>query len=73
MLLPKRVKHRKHHRGSNRGVSLAGSHVSFGQFGLQATENGQLSSRQIESARRAITRHIKRGGQVWIRAFPDHP
>ncbi|MDO8471677.1 MAG: 50S ribosomal protein L16 [bacterium] len=73
MLLPKRVKHRKHQRGSNRGVAAQGCHVNFGQFGLQALENGQLSSRQIESARRAITRHIKRGGQVWIRVFPDHP
>jgi len=73
MLLPKRTKFRKKQRGKNRGVTTGGSKIDFGQIGLQAVENGVLSSRQIESARRAITRYIKRGGQVWIRVFPDHP
>lgn len=73
MLLPKKVKYRKSHRGKNRGQAYRGNKISFGEFGLQATEGGLVSSRQIESARRAITRYIKRGGQVWIRIFPDHP
>ncbi len=73
MLIPKRAKFRKRQRGKNRGITTGGSKIDFGQIGLQAVENGFLSSRQIESARRAITRYIKRGGQVWIRVFPDHP
>lgn len=73
MLLPKKVRYRKSHRGKNRGLAYRGNKISFGDFGLQATESGLISSRQIEAARRAITRYIKRGGQVWIRIFPDHP
>lgn len=73
MLLPKKVKYRKSHRGKNRGQAYRGNKISFGEFGLQAIEGGLISSRQIEAARRAITRYIKRGGQVWIRIFPDHP
>ena len=71
MLMPKRVKHRKQHRGRRTGMALRGSLVSFGEFGLQALEPTWLDSRQIEAARRAITGHIKRGGKVWIRIFPD--
>src|SRR5438876_720541 len=70
MLMPKRVKYRKPHRGSRGGVATRGSQVSFGEYGLQALEAAWLDSRQIESARRAITGHIKRGGKVWIRIFP---
>lgn len=73
MLSPKRVKYRKRQKGRMRGVAFRGSEVSFGQFGLQATECGFMSARQIEAARIAMTRHIKRGGQVWIRVFPDKP
>jgi large subunit ribosomal protein L16 len=73
MLLPKRVKHRKVQKGRMRGKSLRGNRVSFGQYGLQATCCGWVSNRQIEAARVAITRHIKRGGKVWIRIFPDKP
>ncbi|MEK7184341.1 MAG: 50S ribosomal protein L16 [Patescibacteria group bacterium] len=73
MLLPKRLKHRKQHRGKRRGIDTRGSELAFGKFGLKATTRGWMSSRQIESARRAITRHILRGGQVWIRIFPDKP
>jgi len=73
MLMPKRVKHRKVQRGRMRGTPRRGCEVSFGQFGLQATECGWVSNRQIEAARIAITRHIKRGGKVWIRVFPDKP
>ena len=73
MLAPKRVKHRKTHKGRMRGKSQRGNKVSFGQFGLQSTECGWISNRQIESARVAMTRHIKRGGKVWIRIFPDKP
>lgn len=73
MLLPKKVKYRKAQRGKNRGQALRGNQINFGEFGLQAIEANLVSSRQIESARRAITRYIKRGGQVWIRIFPDHP
>lgn len=73
MLLPKKVRYRKSHRGKNRGLAYRGYKINFGDFGLQATESGLISSRQIEAARRAITRYIKRGGQVWIRIFPDHP
>jgi large subunit ribosomal protein L16 len=70
MLMPKRVKYRKPHRGSRGGTAQRGSQVSFGEFGLQALEATWLDSRQIEAARRAITGHIKRGGKVWIRIFP---
>ena len=71
MLLPKKVKYRKQQRGRHRGMAQRGSSVNFGEYGLQALENGLLSSRQIEAARRAMTRQMKRGGQVWIRIFPD--
>lgn len=73
MLSPKRVKHRKSHKGRMRGKSYRGNKVSFGDFGLQTTECGWITNRQIESARVAMTRHIKRGGKVWIRIFPDKP
>ena len=73
MLAPKRVKHRKVHKGRMRGKAHRGNKVSFGDFGLQATECGWITNRQIESARVAMTRHIKRGGKVWIRIFPDKP
>ncbi len=73
MLAPKRVKHRKTHKGRMRGVASRGNRVSFGEYGLQATEPAHISNRQIESARVAMTRHIKRGGKVWIRIFPDKP
>ena len=73
MLAPKRVKYRKQFKGKMRGKALRGSKVSFGEFGLQATEPAWITNRQIESARIAMTRHIKRGGKVWIRIFPDKP
>jgi len=73
MLLPKRTKYRKQHKGRNRGLATTGNKVSFGEFGLKATGRGRMTSRQIEAARRTITRHIKRGGRVWIRVFPDKP
>ena len=73
MLAPKRVKHRKTHKGRMRGMAHRGNKVSFGEYGLQATEPTWISNRQIESARVAMTRHIKRGGKVWIRIFPDKP
>lgn len=73
MLQPKRTKFRKQHKGRNRGVATRGSKVSFGEYGLKATTRGRLTARQIEAARRAMTRHIKRGGRVWIRIFPDKP
>ncbi len=73
MLQPKRTKFRKQHKGRNRGLALRGSKVSFGEFGLKATGRGRLTARQIEAARRAMTRHIKRGGKIWIRVFPDKP
>jgi large subunit ribosomal protein L16 len=73
MLLPKRVKHRKTHRGRRKGVAIRGSEIAFGQFGLQAVEDCYMSNRQIEAARRAMTRHVKRGGKIWIRVFPDKP
>ena len=73
MPAPKRVKHRKTHKGRMRGKAYRGNKVSFGEFGLQTTECGWISNRQIESARVAMTRHIKRGGKVWIRIFPDKP
>ena len=73
MLQPKKVKHRKMFKGRLRGKALRGNEVSFGDFGLQATSTGFLTARQIEAARIAMTRHIKRGGKVWIRVFPDKP
>jgi large subunit ribosomal protein L16 len=73
MLQPKRTKFRKTQKGRNRGLAQVGNRVSFGEFGLQATTRGFLTARQIESARRAITRHVKRGGKLWIRVFPDKP
>jgi len=73
MLQPKRVKHRKAHRGNLRGKAQAGNTLAFGDFGLQALESAWVTSRQIEAARRAMTRHIRRGGKVWIRIFPDKP
>jgi large subunit ribosomal protein L16 len=73
MLMPKKVKHRKHHRGRMRGRAKGGDTIAFGDYGLQALEPGWITARQIEAARIAITRHIKRGGKVWIRIFPDKP
>ena len=73
MLQPKRTKFRKMHKGRNRGLALRGNKVSFGEFGLKATDRGRLTARQIEAARRTMTRHIKRGGKIWIRVFPDKP
>jgi len=73
MLMPKRVKYRKAHRGRMRGAAHSGASVTFGEFGLQAQDRAWITSQQIEAARRAITRFIKRGGKLWIRVFPDHP
>lgn len=73
MLAPKRVKFRKQQKGHRRGMAIRGSAISFGDFGLKALGNGYATSRQIEAARVAITRHVKRGGNVWIRIFPDKP
>ncbi len=73
MLQPKRTKYRKQHKGRNRGLANVGSSVSFGEFGLKATSRGRLTARQIEAARRALTRHVKRGAKIWIRVFPDKP
>jgi large subunit ribosomal protein L16 len=73
MLQPKRTKFRKQQKGKNRGLAHRGSTVSFGEFALKAVEHGRLTARQIESARRAISRAIKRGGKIWIRVFPDKP
>lgn len=73
MLLPKRTKFRKSQKGKNRGLAKGGSGLDFGQFGLQSQTHGLVTSRQIEAARRAITRQMKRGGQVWIRVFPHKP
>jgi large subunit ribosomal protein L16 len=73
MLQPKRTKFRKQHKGRNRGLAQRGSKVSFGEFALKAIGRGRLTARQIEAARRAMTRHIKRGGKIWIRVFPDKP
>ncbi len=73
MLQPKRTKFRKQHKGRNRGLADRGSSVSFGEYGLKAVARGRLTARQIESARRAITRHVKRTGKLWIRVFPDQP
>ncbi len=73
MLQPKKVKHRKVQKGRMKGKAHRGSEVSFGEYGLQATDRGRLTSRQIEAARIAMTRHVKRGGKIWIRIFPDKP
>jgi len=73
MLQPARRKYRKEQKGRNKGVASVGNKVSFGDFGLKAVGRGRLTARQIESARRAMTRHIKRGGRIWIRIFPDKP
>jgi large subunit ribosomal protein L16 len=73
MLQPKRTKFRKQHKGRNTGLALTGSSVAFGEFGLKATARGRLTARQIEAARRAISRHVKRGGKLYIRIFPDKP
>jgi large subunit ribosomal protein L16 len=71
VLIPKRVKYRKMHRGRRQGIATRGATVAFGDYGLQAIEAAWMSNRQIEAARRAMTRHVKRGGQIWIRVFPD--
>ena len=71
MLQPAKTKFRKYHKGRNYGVATRGAKVSFGEFGLKAIDRGRLTARQIEAARRAMTRHIKRGGRIWIRIFPD--
>ena len=73
MLQPRRVKYRKQHRGRRRGTAQAGSTLSFGEFGLQATECGRMTAQQIEAARVAMTRHVKRGAKIWVRVFPDKP
>lgn len=73
MLQPKRTKFRKQHKGRNRGLALRGSSVSFGDFGLKSLGRGRITARQIEAARRTITRHVKRSGKMWIRIFPDKP
>lgn len=73
MLQPKRTKFRKQQKGRNTGYATSGNRVSFGEFGLRSLTRGRLTARQIEAARRALTRHIKRGGKVWIRVFPDKP
>jgi large subunit ribosomal protein L16 len=73
MLMPRKVKHRKQQRGRTKGVSKGGTHLAFGDYGIQALEPGWITARQIEAARIAMTRHIKRGGKVWINIFPDKP
>lgn len=73
MLMPKKVKHRKQFKGRMKGAASSGTDLNFGDFGLQALECGFLSARQIEAARRAMTRYVKRGGKIWIRVFPDKP
>ena len=73
MMMPKKVKFRKQQRGRRRGLATRGAQISFGEFGLQALEPGWLTARQIEAARIAMTRHVKRGGKIWIRIFPDKP
>jgi large subunit ribosomal protein L16 len=71
--MPKKVKHRKQHRGRRSGKAKGGTEISFGEYGIQAQESGWITARQIEAARIAMTRHVKRGGKVWIRVFPDKP
>src|SRR3546814_1928854 len=73
MLQPKRTKYRKMHKGRNDGLAWNGNLVSFGEYGLKATQTGQITARQIEAARRSISRYVKRGGKMWIRVFPDKP
>ena len=73
MLQPARTKYRKQQKGRNTGVATRGNKVSFGEYGLKATTRGRLTARQLEAARRAMSRHIKRGGRIWIRVFPDKP
>jgi large subunit ribosomal protein L16 len=73
MLQPKRTKFRKQQKGRNRGLALNGNKVSFGEYGLKAVSRGRITARQIEAARRAMTHHVKRGGKIWIRIFPDVP
>ena len=73
MLQPKRTKFRKQQKGRNRGLAQRGSRVSFGEYGLKAVGRGRLTARQIEAGRRAMTRHVRRGGKIWIRVFPDKP
>ena len=73
MLQPKRTKFRKQHKGRNRGLANRGSSVEFGKYGLKSTGRGRLTARQIEAGRRAMTRRVRRGGQIWIRVFPDKP
>jgi large subunit ribosomal protein L16 len=73
MLQPKKTKFRKMHKGRNRGLAQSGNKVVFGDFGLKAVERGRMTARQIEAARRAMTRHVKRNGKIWIRVFPDKP
>lgn len=73
MLQPKRTKYRKQHKGRNRGLALRGNKVNFGDFGLQSVDRGRITARQIEAARRAMSRYVKRGGKIWIRIFPDKP
>lgn len=73
MLLPKKMKHRKVRKGRNDGVATSGNYIAFGDFGLQSQQNNDITSRQIEASRQAMTRHIKRGGKIWIRIFPHLP
>jgi large subunit ribosomal protein L16 len=73
MMQPKRTKYRKQMKGTNKGLAFNGNKVSFGEFGLKSTEHGRITARQIEAARRVITRYVKRGGKLWIRIFPDVP
>jgi large subunit ribosomal protein L16 len=73
MLIPKKLKHRKHHRGHTKGKATSGSEIAFGSFALKAMESGWVTARQIEAARRAMTRYVQRGGKIWIRVFPDKP
>lgn len=73
MLQPKRTKYRKQHKGRNRGLAQSGNRVSFGEYGLKSLERGRITARQIEAARRAMTRHVRRVGKIWIRVFPDVP
>ena len=73
MLIPKKVKHRKHHRGHNKGKATSGNFIAFGNFALKSMEGSFVTARQIEAARRAMTRSVQRGGKIWIRIFPDKP
>lgn len=73
MMIPKKLKHRKHHRGHTKGKAMAGNDIAFGSFALKAMENSWVTARQIEAARRAMTRYVQRGGKIWIRVFSDKP